>query len=103
MSHTFRRGEVNDLLGRYKSGELSLDELAQRFRNRRWPRSAPPVRPKTYVEMATRAQEDPGSDVPDSFDDVEAAFFRNDLSIEEYETLRTAMREALKAEDRGEL
>jgi hypothetical protein len=103
MSHTFRHGEVNELLDGYKSGDLTLDELAQVFRSRRWPRAEPPPKPKTYLEMAARAQQDPGSDIPDSFDDVEAAFFRNDLSVEEYECLRRAMNDALKAEDRGEL
>jgi hypothetical protein len=103
MSQTFRRGEVNELLGKYKSGELALDDLVRIFSNRRWPHAELPPRPKTYLEMAARAQEDPDSDVPDSFDDVEAAFFRNDLSVDEYERLRAAMDDALKAEDSGEL
>ena len=64
--------EVTDLIGRYKAGELTLGELAERFRNRRWPQAAPPLRPSSYLEMAARTQEDPGPDVPDSFNDVEA-------------------------------
>jgi hypothetical protein len=48
--------------------------------------------------MAAQAQGDPGSDVPDSFDDVEAAFFRHELSIEEYELLRRAAVEAMSAQ-----
>lgn len=103
MSHAFRSGEVNELLTRYKHGELTLDELAQRFRTHRWPRAERPPRPETYLEMAARTLEDPDSDVADSFDDVEAAFFRHDLSVEEYGMLRLAMQDALKAEDRGEL
>jgi predicted RNA polymerase sigma factor len=94
--------EVTDLIGRYKAGELTLEELAERFRSRRWPRTAPPLRPSSYLEMAARAQEDPGSDVPDSFDDVEAAFFRHELSAEEYELLRRAVAEAPRAEDQSE-
>ncbi len=93
--------EVTDLIGSYKAGELTLDELAERFRNRRWPRTPPPLRPPSYEEMAARAQDDPGSDVPDSFDDVEAAFFRHELSAEEYELLRRAVAEALGADDGG--
>jgi hypothetical protein len=92
--------EVTDLIGRYRAGELTLDELAERFRSRRWPRRSPPLRPSDYLEMAARAQEDPGSDVPGSFDDVEAAFFRHELSAEEYEFLRRAVAEAPGAEDR---
>ena len=47
--------------------------------------------------MSVQAQDDPGSDVPGSFDDVEAAFFRHELSIEEYELLRRAAAEAMGA------
>lgn len=103
MSHTFHTGEVNELLDRYKVGELTLDELAQSFRTHRWPRRESPPRPKTYMELAARSLQDPDSSVTDSFDDVEAAFFRHDLSIEDYVLLREAMHDAIKAEDRGEL
>jgi hypothetical protein len=102
VSHTFRQGEVNELLGKYKAGELTLNELAQRFRARRWPRTKL-VAPKTYLEMAARAQEDPDPDVPDSWDDVAAAYFRHDLSTDEYRVLSDAVAESKRAEDRGEL
>jgi hypothetical protein len=51
--------------------------------------------------MAARAQEDPGSDVLGSFDDMEAAFFRHVLSTEEYQLLRAAAAgsESSQAED----
>jgi hypothetical protein len=91
--------EVTDLIASYKAGDLTLDELAERFRSRRWPRTPPPTRTSNYLQMAAGAQEDPGSDVPDSFDDVEAAFFRHDLSAEEYELLRRAATEAHPAEE----
>lgn len=91
--------EVTDLIGSYKAGELTLGELAERFRNRRWPRRPPPHRPSNYPALAADAQEDPDSDVPDSFDDVEAAFFRHELSAEEYELLRRAAAEAPGVED----
>jgi acyl carrier protein phosphodiesterase len=91
--------EITDLIGSYRAGELTLDELTERFRSRRWPRRSPSLQSPDYLEMAARAQEDPGSDVPDSFDDVEAAFFRHELSAEEYEFLRRAAAEAPGAED----
>jgi hypothetical protein len=91
--------EIIDLIGSYRAGELTLEELAERFRSRRWPRRSPPLRSSDYLEMAARAQEDPGSDVPDSFDDVEAAFFRHELSAGEYEFLRRAAAEAPGAQD----
>lgn len=103
MSGGFRNSEVTHLLDTYKAGGLTLEELAQQFRTRRWPRRAKTPSPQTYLEMAARAQEDPDPYEPGSFDDVEAAFFQHELTVEEFDTLRTAMAEALKAEDRGEL
>lgn len=103
MSSGFRKSEVIDLLERYKAGDLTLDELAQRFRTRRWPRRMKTPQHQTYLERAARAQEDPDPYEPDSFDDVEAAFFQHELSVREFDILKAAMAEALKAEDRGEL
>lgn len=101
MSNGFRQGEVNDLLDKYKAGELSLTELAERFRTRRWPRTKRPE-PKTYLEMAARAQEDPDPYVAGSWDDVAAAYFRHDLSKDEYVVLSEAVTESKRAEDRGD-
>jgi hypothetical protein len=91
--------EVTDLINRYKAGEMTLEELARAFRARPWPQTPVPPRPSTYLEMAALAQEDPGSDVPGSFDEVEAAFFRHDLSNDEYEFLAAAVEDALRAQD----
>jgi hypothetical protein len=85
--------EVTDLIDSYKAGELTLDELAQRFRARRWPVIKPPP-PSSYLEMAARAQEDPRPRVPNSFDDVKRAYSGGDLTREEYDTLADAVKEA---------
>jgi hypothetical protein len=94
--------EVTDLIDRYKAGEMTLEELAQKFRARHWPRTPAPGRPSTYLEMAALAQEDPGSVVPGSFDDVEVAFVRHELSVDDYEVLKAAMAEALRTGDQKE-
>jgi len=94
--------EVTDLIARYKAGELTLDELAQRFRTRRWPHTVPPP-PSTYLEMAARAQDDPRPDVPGSYDEVTTAYARRELTREEYDVLSDAVLDAGRAEDRGEL
>jgi hypothetical protein len=90
--------EVTDLLAALHDGTMSLDEVAQRFRDRSWPRRATP-RPSTYLELATRAQEDPDVAVPGSFDEVTAALYRGDISDGDYEVLAQAMAAAKRAED----
>jgi len=89
--------EVTDLISSYKAGDLTLDELAQRFRTREWPDAMPPP-PSTYLEMAARAQEDPRPRVPNSYDDVTSAYARGDLTREEYDVLSDAVLEAARTE-----
>jgi hypothetical protein len=91
--------EVTDLLAALRDGTASLDEVAQRFRNRSWPRRAAPA-PTTYLELAARAQEDPEADVPCSFDEVTAALYRGEISDEAYEVLAQAMAASKRDEDR---
>lgn len=93
--------EVTDLIAALQDGSMSLDEVAQQFRERSWPRRRKPV-PATYLEMAAAAQEDPEPYVPESFDDVLAAYDRGDLSRAQYRVLAEAAAEALRAEDMGE-
>jgi len=89
--------EVTDLIARYKAGELTLDELAERFRVRKWPVVKRP-QPSSYLEMAARAQEDPPPDVPNSFDDVTSAYAEGGLTRQEFDRLAEAVREARRAE-----
>jgi hypothetical protein len=90
--------EVTDLIDSYLAGDLTLDELAQQFRSREWPSTMPPA-PSSYLEMAARAQEDPRADVPNSYDEVTAAYARGDLSREEYDVLSDAVLQAGKARE----
>ena len=92
--------EVTDLINSYKAGELTLDDLAQRFRARKWPVIKRPP-PSSYLEMAARAQEDPPPDIPNSFDDVTSAYAEGSLTREEYDVLAEAVREARRAEQSG--
>jgi hypothetical protein len=90
--------EVTDLITALTNGSMSLDEVAQRFRERSWPRRGKPS-PATYLEMAAAAQEDPEPYMPGSFDDVLAAYDRGDLSRAQYRVLAEAAAESLRAED----
>jgi hypothetical protein len=93
--------EVTELIAAFRNGSLTLDELAQRFRERSWPRTKTPE-PTTYLEMAAAALEDPEPDVPGSFDEVVAAYDRGELSQAQYRTLAEAVAESLRAEDKRE-
>jgi hypothetical protein len=93
--------EVSDLIRALRDGTMTLDEVAQRFRERRWPRRRRPP-PVSYLEMAGRAQEDPEPYVPGSFDDVTDAYDRGDLSLSEYRVLSEAVAESKRAEDKRE-
>jgi hypothetical protein len=92
--------EVTDLIDSYKTGKLTLEQLAQRFLARHWPVTEPPP-PSSYLEMAARAEEDPRPTVPNSYDDVTSAYARGDLTREEYDLLSEAVLEAGRAEDQA--
>jgi hypothetical protein len=92
--------EVTNLIDSYKAGELTLEQLAQQFRTRHWPVTAPPS-PSSYLEMAARAQEDPRPTIPNSYDDVTAAYARGDLTRDEYDVLSDAVLEAGRAEEQS--
>jgi hypothetical protein len=91
--------EVSDLIRSLRDGTMTLEQVAQRFKEREWPRRRRPAA-TSYLDMATRAQEDPEPYLPGSFDDVAAAFHRGDLSRDEYRVLSEAVAESKRAEDR---
>lgn len=88
--------EVTDLIDAYRGGELTLDELAQRFRARNWPLRRPA--PRTASEGWRRELEDPEPILEGSFDEVVSAYHRGLLSGDEYEVLSLAVSEAGTAE-----
>jgi hypothetical protein len=90
--------EIIDLLSALHDGTMSLDEVAEHFRRRSWPRREA-SEPSTYLEFATRSQEDPDPYLPGSFDDVAAAYHRGELSNDQYEVLAQAMAESMRTKD----
>jgi len=89
--------EVKDLIAALRDGSLSLEEVAQRFRERSWPRTKP-RRPTTYLELAEAANRDPEPDVPGSFDEVLAAYDRGEITEDQYWVLADAVVEAKAAQ-----
>ena len=61
--------EVMDLIGALTSGDMTLNEVAERFRHRSWAHTRRPL-PQSYPELAAQAQLDPKPDVPDSYYEV---------------------------------
>jgi hypothetical protein len=90
--------EVAELIAALRNGTASLEEVAQRFRERSWPR-ARGLNPQTYLELAAAAQEDPEPLVPGSFDEVAAAYRRGELSRPDYRLLAEAAAEGMRRED----
>ena len=91
--------DIPELIAALRDGSMTLDEVAERFRQRSWPRRTTPP-PRTYLELATAAQQDPEPYQPGSFDDVVAAYDQGELSDDEYEVLAEAAAESKRAEDR---
>lgn len=90
--------EVTDLIAALRAGSMSLDEVAQRFRERTWPRTKGQP-PASYLEMAAAAQQDPEPYIPGSFDQVAAAYRSGELTRVQYRVLAEAVAESFRAED----
>ncbi len=90
--------EVADLLNELHHGTLTLEDVAEQFRSRRWPRRRR-TEPATYLEMAAAELQDPDPYIPGSFDDVAAAYHRRMLTPEQFHVLSEAVAEAERAED----
>jgi hypothetical protein len=80
--------EVTDMIAAYGRGELTLDELAQRFRDRTWPRRR--QSPSDLQEAYKRETEDPEPIADGSFDEVAAAYLQGEISLKEYDILARA-------------
>jgi hypothetical protein len=91
--------EVSELIAALQNGRMTLDQVAERFRQRSWPRRTTPL-PTTYLERAAAIQQDPEPYRSGSWDDVAAAHQAGMLSDAEYEVLSEAVAESKRAEDR---
>jgi hypothetical protein len=92
--------DVTELIDALRNGTMSLDEVAQRFRDRSWPRTRG-AKPRGFLERAAAAAADPGPLVPGSFDEVAAAFHRGDLSLDDYRTLAEAAADSIRTDQTG--
>ena len=87
--------DVTNLIAALREGTLSLDDVAERFRQRAWPRTRRPA-PRTAGELADAL--DPEPDVPGSYDELTAAYDRKEISWAQYRTLVEAAADSVRAE-----
>jgi hypothetical protein len=90
--------EISECIAALRAGRMTLDQVAQRFRQRDWSAARRPA-PTTYAEMAR--QQDAEADVPGSYDEVTAAYDRGDLTSDEYRVLSDAVADAINARFSG--
>ena len=90
--------EVTELISALRNGTMPLNEVAQRFRERSWPRRNTD-KSATYLDLAAAAERDPDPYLEGSFDEVALAFHRGELSDGEYEVLAQAMADSMRQED----
>ena len=90
--------EVSDLIQALHDGHVTLNEVAQRFRERTWPPSKLPA-PASEAEWAAAVLRDPDPRVPGSFDDVVAACERGDITEEQFQVLADAVADAIGRKD----
>jgi hypothetical protein len=84
--------EVTDLIDAYQRGELTLEELARRFRERAWLPGRPPA--ASLEELYQRELEDPEPLQEGSFDEVYRALDYGRLTRAEFDVLARAVAEA---------
>jgi hypothetical protein len=87
--------EVDDLISALRSGNLTLTEVADRFRIRPWPRTR---RAAAQTALEWAEQQDPEPDVPGSYDDLTGAYDRGELTVEQYDVLSDAIADSIRAE-----
>ncbi len=85
--------EVTELLARLRDGSMSLEEVAQRFRQRHWPHRKV-ASPTTAHEAFAAEERDPEPLLEGSFDDVYLAYMRHELTKEQYAVLADAVAES---------
>lgn len=91
--------EVTDLLESLHAGRVTTEEVAQRFRVRKWPRQRREKATTSYAEILAGETSDPGIYTPGSFDDVITAYDQQKISREQLRVLSEAVAESQREED----
>lgn len=90
--------EVAELIQALHDGKIELDEVARRFKERRWPQY-PGSDPKNYTELAMSAAKDPEPYIAGSYDDVALAYHQGQLTDSQYTVLVDSIAESRRIHD----
>ena len=89
--------EVAELLEALHAGTLTTEDVAQRFRARRWPRQRREA--DSYEQILAGETSDPDTYTPGSFDDVIAAYDQQKIDREQLRIFSEAAAESQREED----
>lgn len=89
--------EVRELLDALNENRMSLEEVAQKFRERKWIRKRSNHR--DGMDWLASQLDDPEPPLPGSFDDVSAAFHEHRITRDQYRVLSEAAAAAMEAQD----
>jgi hypothetical protein len=90
--------EVAELLDALHAGTLTTEDVAERFRTRRWPRRRREAI-GDYAEILAGETSDPDVYIPGSFDDVIAAYDQLKINREQLRIFSEAVAESQREED----
>jgi hypothetical protein len=79
-----------------QTGERTVEEVADEFRTRSWPKPAT-TSPATADEAFAAEQTDREPDPPGAFSEVAGAYYQGILTIDQYAALRDAAAEGIAA------
>lgn len=85
--------EITDMLAQLRTGSMSLEEVATRFRQRQWP-GRDMASSRDAQEAFAAEERDPEPLLEGSFEEVHAAYMRHELTKDQYAALAKAAAEA---------
>jgi len=90
--------EVAELLDALHAGTLTTEDVAERFKVRKWPRRRREIA-DDYAQVLAGETSDPDIYIPGSFDDVIAAYDQQKIDREQLRIFSEAAAESQRQED----
>ena len=90
--------DIRDLLDALSENRMSLNEVAQRFREHKWIR-AKRSGSQSNMDWLASHLDDAGPPLSGSFDEVSTAFHEHRITRDQYRVLSEAAADAMEAQD----